>query len=168
MGKLNYIKGPKTASLADLTALKNKVDNLANIAAKTNIENNFTTNQTINGYIKNSNGFYKEANLLTALTIKNQREKSIDNWFIQDSVGFRNYCNVNFKHKFGNQADSAGILLFQMSFHNANEGVFLLCENNKMEFINKTVCKKLVLQELKDIVAASSDFNDFKTRMSNW
>lgn len=37
MGKLNYIRGPKPATTGDLEAIKNKVDNLANIAVKNNL-----------------------------------------------------------------------------------------------------------------------------------
>lgn len=42
--KLDHIYG---VAGGDLAALQNKVDNLANIAAKTNLDNQFTTNQTI-------------------------------------------------------------------------------------------------------------------------
>lgn len=179
--KLDHIYG-NTSSNVDLTQINNKISaieakntqqdtqitNLSNIAAKTNISNTFTGNQTINGSILGSNGFYSTQAAQTIGIISRQTEKSFNFDFIQGSAGYRNYCNIQIRHKYANQADREYVTLFKLYLKNTNEGVFMTCENDKLGFERKTTISNAVLQDLKTIVAASTDFNDFKRRIANW
>lgn len=152
----------------NITNTRNTLNNLSTIAAKTNIANTFTANQTINGFIINSNGYYKDANFQSVSTLKLQGEKTMSFDFIQQTAGFRNYCNIALRHKYGNQTDAQYTTLFKLTTKNTNEGIDIAVEADKINFPTKTVISNAVLKELKELVAASTDFNDFKNRIAGW
>lgn len=137
--KLDHIYGNTGgANQQELEALKNQVTSLSNIAAKTNLANVFTTHQTIRGYVKESAGLYKDGQSQPIATMKHQSQKDFFINFIQDSAGFRNYSNLNIRHRYGNQNDSQYVTLFQLQFRDTGTGAFIACEGNKLSFINET------------------------------
>lgn len=142
--KLDHIWGeqPSTGANPQLEQQVNQIDNrltsLSNIAAKTNIDNTFTTHQTIQGYVKNSAGLYKDGTTQNIVSIKNQSSKEANIIFIQDSTGFRNYCNFHIKHRYGNQTDAQAISLFSIETRNTDVGIFIGAESNKISFKNET------------------------------
>lgn len=104
------------------------------VYARKDQANTFSENQTINGFLIN-NGLYKEGSDQQLAYIKNQGEKNIDILFEQQNAGFRNFCNLNIKHKYSN---TNATTLFQIQTKNTNEGIFLACENNKFNFVSPT------------------------------
>lgn len=141
LDSLNPIGGGGGAVDPNLQNQVNQIDNrltsLSNIAAKTNLSNTFTTHQIIQGYVKNSAGLYKEGIQQTLSTVKSQSGKSMDLMFIQNSTGFRNWCTMNIKFRYGDQTDSQAITLLKIESHNTDTGMFMQCEGNKLSFITE-------------------------------
>lgn len=143
--KMDHFYGEQAGASTDLTPIQNEINtlkqtvtNLGNITAKTNLANVFTTHQTINGYVKESTGFYKDGQSQPIATMKHQSQKDFFINFIQDTQGFRNYCNFNIRHRYGNQTDAQYTNLFQIQFRDTGTGAFITCENNKLTFGNAT------------------------------
>lgn len=140
---------------------KEYVDNRTTNLAKTNVANSFTPQQTFNGNIVISK-IYREGTDQTIAGIKNQGAKNFIFEYEQNNYGFLNYCNITFRHRFGTN-DWSNLFIISMR----DPGLVLNVRSNTIDFENKTTIKNIVDKNIKDIVAASTDFNDFKTRMGN-
>lgn len=165
--KLDHIYG--TAGAVDaletkVSNLETKVTNLGNITAKTNLSNTFTGNQTISGSLL-TNNIYTSGNEQTLVNIVNQGEKKIYVNFEQPKAGFRNYSHLILRHKI---ASGDYVELLKITAQSVDQGIFLTATDNLVTFPIKTTMKNVVIKELKDIIAASTDFNDFKNKIRNW
>lgn len=95
--KMDHIWGNSKSNTTDITTLETKVNNLSQIAAKTNIANTFTANQTVNGvvivngeptednqlankgYVDKKNNFTRIVNHTTALSANQNLQWTIPN-----------------------------------------------------------------------------------------
>lgn len=133
-----------------------QLPDLRNYAVK-NADNNFTTSQTIQGHL-NSNGLYKVGARQNIVQIKNQGAKEASIVFEQNNAGFRNYSYFNIMHKYSNTNE---VKLFSLYTKNTNEGIFMLCENNKLTFENDTTIDNIATPTT-DKQAATKKYVDDK------